>query len=748
MNSLFFSFSLNLSQFYFKIGSFKRWLRAWGFTMMREGPDRQAWYHRYFVRGVTSLCRNMTRYEMLKAMEDWLPAGQVPDFYAAATGSALSESTTPTIPPPGRASTVELAKNPKKLRGTVLEDLRAMLQDAEDEGQQSIVSWMTHGRAFKIHNKSEFATNILTRYFKASSLTHFSDTLRCWGFVRLKRGRDKGCYCHRYFVRGDASLSRHQSRQQMKQAMVDWPPAGGEPNFYDDSDLPSPGNAVHTHDHDGEAALVVTATDPASATVGQEQAAAVDVSSSVYDQESTITNHVETARQVQSQAHLEPHSHLNERAGDGLPRTAQGHLYPSSAFDPNTVHIHHSQQYSDRSGYGEILTSTLPSQIYYEPNYLPHPGPGMGPPDVTGTSGPAAAVYGSSTETDAMIAERSKGSDGTYVLRIHEMLEDAEKEGHTHIVSWQPHGRAFRIHKETEFVETIMPRYFSCKVGSFKRWLRAWGFSTIRESRDRGAWYHRYFIRGVTSLCRNMTRHQMLKAMEDWLPAGEVPDFYAPGTGMVLSDTPSPVVRDATMMQLARNPKKLRGTVPEDLRNMLDDAEQEGNQNIVSWLPHGRAFKVHIKSEFVRSILPRYFKAKSLTHFSDTLRCWGYSRLKRSGFDKGAYVHRYFVRGNPSLTRHLSREEMRLAMAGWPPSDGEPDFYDAESIARFEEAMANAQSNPEEAPTTIATEPAGTQLPSILESQVMDEKVNVYGTSPSEIVGGKRKREDGEVAEI
>jgi hypothetical protein len=65
-------------------------------------------------------------------------------------------------------------------------------------------------------------------------------------------------------------------------------------------------------------------------------------------------------------------------------------------------------------------------------------------------------------------------ADSTYVLRIHEMLEDAEKEGNQDIVSWQPHGRAFRIHKEQEFVENVMPRYFKAKIGSFRRWLRAW----------------------------------------------------------------------------------------------------------------------------------------------------------------------------------------------------------------------------------------------------------------------------------
>ena len=196
------------------------------------------------------------------------------------------------------------------------------------------------------------------------------------------------------------------------------------------------------------------------------------------------------------------------------------------------------------------------------------------------------------------------------------MLEDAEKEGNQKIVSWQPHGRAFKVHNESEFVDKIMPRYFKAKIGSFRRWLRAWGFCRMTEGRDRGAWYHRYFVRGVTELCKNMTRHQMLKAMDHWLPAGQVPDFYVPGTGAVLSESAAAPPREN--VQFAKNPKKLRGTVPEDLRNMLQDAESEGNQTVVSWLPHGRAFKVHIKLEFVSKIMSRYFKATKFTYFSDT----------------------------------------------------------------------------------------------------------------------------------
>jgi HSF-type DNA-binding len=43
--------------------------------------------------------------------------------------------------------------------------------------------------------------------------------------------------------------------------------------------------------------------------------------------------------------------------------------------------------------------------------------------------------------------------------RLHVALTDLEQQGLSHIVSWQPHGRAFRVHKRDAFVEKILPRY-------------------------------------------------------------------------------------------------------------------------------------------------------------------------------------------------------------------------------------------------------------------------------------------------
>ena len=48
---------------------------------------------------------------------------------------------------------------------------------------------------------------------------------------------------------------------------------------------------------------------------------------------------------------------------------------------------------------------------------------------------------------------------------------------------------------------------------------------------------------------------------------------------------------------------------------MLNDAEQERFENVVSWLPGGRAFKVHQTEKFVKKIMPRYFNQTKYKSF-------------------------------------------------------------------------------------------------------------------------------------
>jgi hypothetical protein len=87
------------------------------------------------------------------------------------------------------------------------------------------------------------------------------------------------------------------------------------------------------------------------------------------------------------------------------------------------------------------------------------------------------------------------------------MLEEMSKKvGTNSIVSWQPHGKAFRVHQVDVFARTVMPRYFKqTQYRSFQRQLHIYGFLRISKGLDRGAYAHPIFIRDKKSLSLRMS---------------------------------------------------------------------------------------------------------------------------------------------------------------------------------------------------------------------------------------------------
>lgn len=59
---------------------------------------------------------------------------------------------------------------------------------------------------------------------------------------------------------------------------------------------------------------------------------------------------------------------------------------------------------------------------------------------------------------DFPVAKKKGGVAVPFPLKLHELLEKAEEENLTHIVSWQSHGRAFVVHDPKTFVRHLMPR--------------------------------------------------------------------------------------------------------------------------------------------------------------------------------------------------------------------------------------------------------------------------------------------------
>lgn len=133
--------------------------------------------------------------------------------------------------------------------------------------------------------------------------------------------------------------------------------------------------------------------------------------------------------------------------------------------------------------------------------------------------------------------ENSKDDDGKTVLhasdrnfpvKLHFMLSDLEADGLGHIVSWQPHGRCFVVHKQEEFVKMILPMWFrQSKFASFQRQLNLYGFKRLTTGRDKNAYYHELFLRGKRFLSHKIPRCKLKGqgARKSTSPESE-PNFY------------------------------------------------------------------------------------------------------------------------------------------------------------------------------------------------------------------------------
>jgi len=106
---------------------------------------------------------------------------------------------------------------------------------------------------------------------------------------------------------------------------------------------------------------------------------------------------------------------------------------------------------------------------------------------------------------------------------------------------------------------------------------------------------------------------------------------------------------------------------PSKLHEILSNADFE---HIISWMPHGRSWKIHCRKEFLEKVAPQYFKHGKFESFTRQANRWGFRRITH-GVDKSAYYHEYFLRGLPNLCKTIKRP-VPIRMLS---SSSEPDFY-------------------------------------------------------------------------
>ena len=87
--------------------------------------------------------------------------------------------------------------------------------------------------------------------------------------------------------------------------------------------------------------------------------------------------------------------------------------------------------------------------------------------------GSKTAAKDGSTPAASSSESRSDGNTLTNLpLKLHALLDEAEKLGKLDVVSWESNGNAFKVHDKKRFVAEIMPKYFSTSnYQSFQRYV-------------------------------------------------------------------------------------------------------------------------------------------------------------------------------------------------------------------------------------------------------------------------------------
>ena len=92
--------------------------------------------------------------------------------------------------------------------------LHRLLSEAEKNGKDDVISWMPDDESFKVHDRSKFATNVMSSYFGTSNYRSFQKNLNMWGFTSIRSGSKRGSYYHPLFVRKLPSLCHRMVRRR------------------------------------------------------------------------------------------------------------------------------------------------------------------------------------------------------------------------------------------------------------------------------------------------------------------------------------------------------------------------------------------------------------------------------------------------------------------------------------------------------------------------------------------------------
>lgn len=124
-------------------------------------------------------------------------------------------------------------------------------------------------------------------------------------------------------------------------------------------------------------------------------------------------------------------------------------------------------------------------------------------------------------------------------------------------------------------------------------------------------------------------------------------------------------------------------TFPAKLNAILARADLS---DVISWMPHGRSWRVLKPREFEVKVIPRFFEHAKFSSFIRQANGWGFRRITQ-GRDRNSYYHPMFLRGLPHLCKKMKRPGVSEKLAADP--DHEPDLYKISELHPVPEKAAD-----------------------------------------------------------
>jgi len=139
-------------------------------------------------------------------------------------------------------------------------------------------------------------------------------------------------------------------------------------------------------------------------------------------------------------------------------------------------------------------------------------------------------------------------------------------------------------------------------------------------------------------------------------------------------------------------------TFPAKLFQILSNSQLS---DIITWMPHGRSWRVLQPKVFSEVVSPKYFTHQSkYASFMRQVNGWGFKRITR-GPDRNSYYHELFVRDDPELAWSMSRKGSSSAKdsGGKDGADKEPNFSEMKRLANSPTLTGSGANNPSRIPS-------------------------------------------------